>query len=124
MAKCNVCGRPLTDPVSIARGTGPVCSGTASNGRTSQRARRYQNKVKRGRAYASRRPFSIPSQPIIPILADEYRNEWWFTRAGIMLTHEELGRYLKKKRLVVIEEKKKRPAPNQTASAAPEGAIT
>lgn len=29
-SKCKVCGRTLTDPESILRGKGPVCSGTSS----------------------------------------------------------------------------------------------
>jgi len=30
MAKCKACGRPLTDPVSVAVGLGPVCRGGSS----------------------------------------------------------------------------------------------
>lgn len=32
MANCKICGRALTDPISIALGAGPVCRGGNSSG--------------------------------------------------------------------------------------------
>jgi len=34
LARCKVCGKPLRDPVSIARGMGPKCAGKFSSGKS------------------------------------------------------------------------------------------
>ncbi len=47
-AKCKKCGKPLHDPVSIARGMGPGCAGITSNGKGHSLRRRSH----RGTAYS------------------------------------------------------------------------
>lgn len=39
--RCSRCGRPLTDPVSIARGMGPVCAGSGGTGRRPPHTRAF-----------------------------------------------------------------------------------
>ena len=42
-ARCKKCGRPLHDPISIARGMGPNCAGFASHGKSFRSSRRAQS---------------------------------------------------------------------------------
>ena len=42
-AHCKKCGRPLHDPVSVARGMGPKCAGIASTGRGFRSRQRLLN---------------------------------------------------------------------------------
>jgi len=39
-ARCKKCGRPLRNPVSVARGMGPICSGGAGAGKSFRSSRR------------------------------------------------------------------------------------
>lgn len=34
IARCKICGKPLHDPISIARGMGPKCAGTFNTGKS------------------------------------------------------------------------------------------
>jgi hypothetical protein len=49
-ATCKRCGRPLRDPVSIARGLGPVCAGSSGS---SSGYRPPRNRSRSGRRYAA-----------------------------------------------------------------------
>lgn len=46
-AKCKKCGKPLRDPVSIARGMGPSCAGIATN----RKSFSSSSKLRQGRTY-------------------------------------------------------------------------
>ena len=48
-ARCKKCGKLLRDPVSVARGMGPICSGEANAGKSFRSIRRAY----RGKTYAS-----------------------------------------------------------------------
>lgn len=52
IARCKVCGKPLRDPISIARGMGPKCAGTFSSGRSFPSSSR----ISTGSSYASIEP--------------------------------------------------------------------
>ncbi|NUM43673.1 MAG: hypothetical protein HUU38_03125 [Anaerolineales bacterium] len=62
--KCTQCGRPLKDPVSIARGMEPECAGTSSRGRKSTPKIRRSH----GKAYAFSSPFG---QITLPVFVEE-----------------------------------------------------
>jgi hypothetical protein len=42
---CHVCGKPLRDPVSIARGTGPKCAGIANAGKSFHSTQRIRSRT-------------------------------------------------------------------------------
>ena len=48
-ARCKICGKPLHDPVSVARGLGPKCAGVANGGKSFRSTQTVQS----GTAYPS-----------------------------------------------------------------------
>lgn len=61
--KCSKCGRPLKDPLSIARGMGPKCAGS------SHRSRKLTHKIRRSHGTAYH--FDAPSGQItIPVFVE------------------------------------------------------
>ena len=119
-ARCKICRQPLTDPVSIALGVGPKCRG--ANGTISNRAKAKWKRIRCGQAYSDHRPFTVGDQavPVTPLEEpDEYGNEWKYGDDGFRLTHEELGRWLAKSGLAVIE---KPPVMEGALETAPGGA--
>lgn len=67
--KCSKCGRPLTNPASIARGMGPECAGTAGTGR---RAPPVWLKKSHGRAYPlPALEAQIPLWPLTELACEE-----------------------------------------------------
>lgn len=61
-ARCKKCGRPLRDPVSIARGMGPNCAGIASTGSSFRLNRQVQSGAvypSVGKSHASMNLFSF-----------------------------------------------------------------
>ena len=49
LARCKVCGKPLRDPVSIARGMGRKCAGIPNSGKSFRSTTRVTNET----AYSS-----------------------------------------------------------------------
>jgi len=106
---CKKCGRPLTDPVSIAMGLGPECrgAGPVGRGKTMKAAGRkssgksYAQEVgsERANAIATGEPVTVgkdsrTKQPII-YTPDEQGN-WVNTTTGHKMTDAALQAYLKK----------------------------
>lgn len=61
-AHCKKCGRPLHDPVSVARGMGPKCAGIASTGKGFRSSQRLTNGTvypSCGESHANANLFSI-----------------------------------------------------------------
>ena len=59
--RCKVCGKPLRDPMSIARGMGPKCAGVSNSGksfRSPVRATRERRYISAGTIHASPNLFS------------------------------------------------------------------
>lgn len=68
--KCSKCGRPLTNPESIARGMGPECAGVSGNG--GRRSVHIRSTRSHGHAYPTPSPKGqIPLWPVYSPEPDE-----------------------------------------------------
>ena len=54
--RCKVCGKPLRDPISMARGMGPKCAGVASSGKAY-----HVSQQRRGSAYLCNASVQAPT---------------------------------------------------------------
>lgn len=96
--RCNICGRPLTDPASIAAGVGPECG---ANGKAGKGARRVASKRARAEAYANGQRVTLGQTAAGTPVAYERDGELWTDPAtGHTMSADQLEAYLNRHGLV------------------------
>lgn len=92
--RCARCGRPLTDPASIAIGLGRECRGA----KPSKRQASYARRVARGEAYANREPLVFPSTTFTPQPYDT----WLDAKTGRLIPDDRFVDWLTRNNLIIL----------------------